>query len=155
MRIPATFTASTAFATRATAPSALAAVLTTGLLVMALLPPASHAQVAGSMSLGKAFADLDQPAPGWSVKKSLLGKPVYNEGGERLGKVEDLIVDPAKSVSYLIVSAGGFIGVGKHDVAIEATKIREQQGRLVLPGATKDLVKAMPAFSYATKAGGR
>ncbi|NYE25498.1 PRC-barrel domain-containing protein [Pigmentiphaga litoralis] len=126
--------------------------LATGVFVMACLATSSYAQVAGSMSLGKAFTDLDQPAPGWSVKKSLLGKPVYNESGERLGKVEDLIIDPAKSVSYLIVSAGGFIGVGKHDVAIEATKIREQQGRLVLPGATKDLVKAMPAFSYATKA---
>ncbi|WP_420227231.1 PRC-barrel domain-containing protein [Pigmentiphaga litoralis] len=153
MRTPSILTASTAVASQAAAPFALVAMLTAGLLVMACLPPASHAQVAGSMSLGKAFADLDQPAPGWSVKKSLLGKPVYNEGGERLGKVEDLIIDPAKSVSYLIVSAGGFIGVGKHDVAIEATKIREQQGRLVLPGATKDLVKAMPAFSYAAKAG--
>lgn len=122
------------------------------LLTSALLPLAAHAQVAGSMSLGKAFTDLDQPAPGWSVKKSLLGKTVYNEAGERLGKVEDLIIDPSRNVSFLIVSAGGFIGVGKHDVAVESAQIREQQGRLILPGATKDLVKAMPAFSYASKA---
>jgi sporulation protein YlmC with PRC-barrel domain len=151
MRIPVNFVTPAGLISHAVVSRVVFSLVATGLLATALVPFASHAQVAGSMSLGKAFTDLDQPAPGWSVKKSLLGKTVHNEAGERLGKVEDLIIDPAKSVSYLIVSAGGFIGVGKHDVAIEATKIREQQGRLVLPGATKDLVKAMPAFSYAPK----
>ncbi len=116
---------------------------------------ATHAQVAGSMSLGKAFADIDQPAPGWSVKKSILGKFVYNEQGEKVGKVEDLIIDPAKNVSYLIIGAGGFIGVGRYDVAVPASQIKPRNGKMVLPGATKDVVKAMPSFEYEAKASKR
>lgn len=129
------------------------AALALGAIVSSAAP--ACAQVAGSMSLGKDFADIDQPALGWSVKKSILGKFVYNEQGEKVGKVEDLIIDPAKNVSFLIVGAGGFIGVGRHDVAVPASQIKPRDGRIVLPGATKDVVKAMPSFEYEAKASKR
>ena len=122
------------------------------LVISGTLSAVAHAQVAGSMSLGKDFTDIDQPAPGWSVKKSILGKFVYNEQGEKVGKVQDLIIDPTRNVSYLIIGAGGFIGVGRHDVAVPASMIKALDGKIVLPGATKDVVKAMPSFEYTSKA---
>lgn len=109
----------------------------------------ASAQIAGSTTVGITVAETTQVALGWSVKKTLLGKTVYNDAGEKIGEVEDLIIAPDKTVSYLIVGAGGFIGIGRHDVAIPATRILEQDGRLVMPGATKDVVKSMPAFDYA------
>lgn len=110
----------------------------------------AQAQVAGSTTVGVAVTEMNQVALGWSARKSILGKTVYNEHGDKVGKVDDLIVAPDKNVSYLIIGAGGFIGIGRHDVAIPVSQIREQGGRIVLPGATKEVVKAMPQFDYAS-----
>jgi hypothetical protein len=63
--------------------------------------------------------------------------------------VEDLIITPDRSVSYVIVGAGGFIGIGRHDVAIPVTQIQDKTGKLIMAGATKDMIKAMPQFTYA------
>lgn len=112
----------------------------------------ASAQVAGSTTttLGVTVTESTQMALGWSVKKSILGKTVYNEAGDKVGKVEDLIIAPDKGVSYLIIGAGGFIGMGRHDVAIPVTQVQDKAGKLVMAGATKDTIKAMPAFDYAS-----
>jgi sporulation protein YlmC with PRC-barrel domain len=111
---------------------------------------AADAQVAGSTTtVGVTVTEASQLALGWSVKKGILGKTVYNDAGEKVGNVEDLIIDLERNVSYVIVGAGGFIGMGRHDVAVPITQIRDQAGKIVMPGATKDALKAMPAFDYA------
>jgi len=108
------------------------------------------AQVAGgSTTVGVDVVESTQLAMGWSVKKSLMGKTIYNDAGDKVGNVEDLIISLDKSVSYIIVGAGGFIGIGRHDVAIPVSQIKDQAGKLVMAGATKDMIKAMPAFEYA------
>jgi sporulation protein YlmC with PRC-barrel domain len=84
------------------------------------------------------------------VKKTLLGKTSYNDAGQKVGKVEDLIISRDANVSYVIVGAGGFVGIGWHDVAIPVTQIQDKAGTLVMPGATKDTIKGMPVFTYAT-----
>lgn len=108
------------------------------------------AQVAGGTTItGISVVESTQVALGWSVKKTLLGKTIFNESGKKVGKVQDIIIAPDKSVSYVIVGAGGFIGMGRHDVAIPVTQIQDQAGKLVMAGATPDLIKAMPQFEYA------
>lgn len=88
-------------------------------------------------------------AKGWSIKKDVLGKDVFNEASEKVGVVEDIIVTPDKALSYSIVSTGGFLGMAKHDVVIPVNQFKIQNKRIVLPGATKEAVKAMPEFKYA------
>jgi hypothetical protein len=53
------------------------------------------------------------------------------------------------SVSYAIINAGGFLAVAKHNVAIPVSQFQLSGEKLVLPGATKDALKATPAFEYA------
>lgn len=114
------------------------------------------AQVAGGTTTVEAsITESTRLAMGWSVKKTLLGKTIYNDAGDKVGKVEDLIISPDKNLSYVIVGAGGFIGIGRHDVAIPVTQIQDKAGRLVMAGATKDMVKAMPQFTYANDTGKR
>jgi len=86
---------------------------------------------------------------GWSAKKQVIGKDVYNDKNEKVGVVEDLIITPDKALSYAIIGAGGFLGMGKHDVAIRVNNFKIMEGKITLPGATKEAVKAMPAFEYA------
>jgi len=107
-------------------------------------------QVVGSTQLGVAVAELRDVTTGWSAKRQVLGKTVFNDGGDGIGKVDDIIVAPDKAVSYAIIGAGGFLGVGRHDVAIPVSQIKQQSdGKFILAGATKDAVKAMPPFEYA------
>ena len=107
------------------------------------------AQVAGGTTT-VGVSVTTQLASGWSVKKTLLGKTIYNEAGQKVGKVEDLIIAPDTNVSYVIVGAGGFVGIGRHDVAIPVAQIQDKAGKLVMPGATKDTIKDMPVFTYVT-----
>jgi sporulation protein YlmC with PRC-barrel domain len=107
-------------------------------------------QVVGSTQLGVAVAELRDVTTGWSAKRQVLGKTVFNDGGDAIGKVDDIIVAPDKAVSYAIIGAGGFLGVGRHDVAIPVSQIKQQSdGKFVLAGATKDALKAMSPFEYA------
>jgi len=107
-------------------------------------------QVVGSTQLGVAVAELRDVTTGWSAKRQVLGKTVYNDSGDGIGKVDDIIVSPDKAVSYAIIGAGGFLGVGRHDVAIPVSQIKQQSdGKFILAGATKDALKAMPPFEYA------
>jgi sporulation protein YlmC with PRC-barrel domain len=109
------------------------------------------AQVAGSTTLGVKIEELKAVAIGWSAKRQILGKAVYNEKSERVGQIEDMIVTPERAVSYVIVGAGGFVGLGRHDVAIPINQLQQQDGKYVLSGATKEAIKALPKFEYARK----
>jgi sporulation protein YlmC with PRC-barrel domain len=126
----------------------------TNLLVLLLasslaLAPAANAQVAGAQPLGVTVEESAAIVAGWSVRKSIMDKPVFNEKGERVGVSHDIIVAPDKSVSFAIVAANQFLWVSHHDVAIPVEQLDFVNGKLVLAGATKDAIKALPEFQYA------
>jgi len=122
--------------------------LTLGSLALVAAGGSASAQVAGSTRLGVAVEEMKNIAVGWSAKKQVLGETVYNEDNKKVGTIDDLIITPDNAISYAIVGAGGFIGVGKHNVAIPITQLQYQKGKFVLPGATKDTIKALPEFEY-------
>ena len=113
----------------------------------ALAASAARAQTAGSTTLGA--ATLEVVAQGWSAKRQILGKPVYNEDGAEVGKIEDLVIARDTEVSFVIISAGGFAGLNRHPVAVPVELLSERDGRFLLPGATKEAIKALPPFDYA------
>ncbi len=110
---------------------------------------AALAQVAGSVRLGVTVEEQRALAEGWSAKNQIIGKSVYNEGGDAIGTVEDLIVAPDRAVSHAIIGAGGFLGLGEHDVLIPVDQFKLESERLVLPGATKESLEQLPVFEYA------
>jgi hypothetical protein len=118
-------------------------------LAWALGAGTAGAGVAGSTTLGVAVEEMKALALGWSAKKQILGKDVYNDRNEKVGTVEDLIIAPDRAVSYAIVGVGGFLGLDRHDVAIPAGQLKGEGGKLMLPGATKEALRAMPTFEYA------
>ena len=126
----------------------LTAIAATSLLLSAATMSLSQ-NIVGSTQLGVAVAELRDVTMGWSAKRQILGKTVYNDKGDAVGKVDDIIVAPDKAVSYAIIGAGGFIGLGRHDVAIPVSQLKQNDGKFVLAGATKDAIKAMPPFDYA------
>jgi sporulation protein YlmC with PRC-barrel domain len=113
-----------------------------------LTPSIVQAQVAGSTVVGVSAAELRDVAQGWSAKRQVLGQPVSNDKSERIGTIDDIIIAPDKSVSYVIINAGGFLGLAKHDVAVPVSQLKQDQGKLVLAGATREALKASPPFEY-------
>ena len=97
----------------------------------------------------KLVLSYSEVTKGRSVKRTILGQAVYNEMDERVGSVEDIIVTPDKAISYGIINAGGFLGLTKHNVAIPVSQFKLVDTKLVLPGATKEALKASPDFQYA------
>jgi hypothetical protein len=105
------------------------------------------AQVAGAVILGTSVEVTKAIAVGHRASK-ILGAPVYNEREERVGTIDDLLITPDRSLSYAILSVGGFLGIGGKLVAIPVEQIRDEKGKLILPGATKEAIKALPEFEY-------
>ena len=105
-------------------------------------------QVAGKVILGTSVELTQGIAVGHRASK-IIGAPVYNEQDERVGSIDDLIITPDHSLSYAVVSVGGFLGLGRRLVAIPVEQLRDEKGKLILPGATKEALKALPEFQYA------
>ncbi len=77
----------------------------------------------------------------------LIGRPVSN-GKEEIGKIDDLVVGRDK-VLFAIIGVGGFLGVGQKLVVAPYTRLAVTPQSIVLPGATKDALRRLPAFKYA------
>jgi len=113
---------------------------------------ATHAtEVAVCTDQGRFVIELADVIKGWSVQRQLLGQSVYNDKDERIGTIEDIIITPERSASYAIVGTGGFLGIGTHDVAVPSGQFQMKNDRVMLPGATKELIRAMPPFEYVRK----
>lgn len=109
--------------------------------------------VVGKAPLGVTVIEMEAVVVGWSAKRDLFGKTVVNDKNEKIGKIDDMIISPGKdsntpAASFAIIGVGGFLGIGKRDVAIPMEQLKLEKKQLVLTGATKDALKAMPPFVY-------
>ena len=78
----------------------------------------------------------------------VIGASVFNDAGERIGGVDDLVMVEGDKVSVAIIGIGGFLGLGAKLVAVPYQQLKRDGEKLVLPGVTKDTLDAMPNFSY-------
>ena len=118
--------------------------------LLSFAPGDGRTQVAGSTTIGVSQEEMKVVTTGWSAKKDILGKAIYNDSNQKIGTVDDLIISPDRSVSFAILGVGGFVGIGKHDVAVPVKNLKGE-GKLMLPGATKEALKALPEFKYTPK----
>jgi hypothetical protein len=49
---------------------------------------------------------------------------------------------------YVVLSIGGFLGMGTHMVVVRYDSLKFEDNKIVLPGGTKDGLKRLPAFEY-------
>jgi sporulation protein YlmC with PRC-barrel domain len=59
----------------------------------------------------------------WRSSK-LIGVNVYNDNNDKIGEIEDLIVDKSGKVDHVILGVGGFLGMGEHYVAVTMDKLK-------------------------------
>ncbi|MCS3447307.1 MULTISPECIES: PRC-barrel domain-containing protein [Bradyrhizobium] len=59
----------------------------------------------------------------WRASK-LIGLNVYNEANEKLGDINELLVDKAGKINAVVIGIGGFLGMGEHDIAVSMDKLK-------------------------------
>ena len=80
----------------------------------------------------------------------VVGSTVYNEANEAVGTIDDLFVTPNDKVPFAILSVGGFLGMGTKYVVVPYSNLQVSNKKMILPGATKESLKALPDFKYAS-----
>lgn len=78
-------------------------------------------------------------------------KNVYDPSDNKLGEIKDMMMDTSGQVDAVIVSVGGFLGIGEKDVAvpfnaIQATE-RNKKWWLTM-NTTKDALKSATGFKF-------
>jgi Spy/CpxP family protein refolding chaperone len=100
--------------------------LVSGLLAAALLSSPAFAQTSSTNPPPAAKTDATAPklsSPHWRSSK-MIGLNVYNEQNEKLGDINEIILDKDGKVLGYVVGVGGFLGMGEHDIFVEPSKIK-------------------------------
>lgn len=126
----------------------------------------------------------------WRASK-VVGLSVYNDNNEKLGSINDILMDKSGTIKAVVLGVGGFLGMGEHLVAVPLDKVKFVNEPVAYSGtassgnsmsknpatpptttgststagsskpnpwypdhavfdATKDSLKAMPEFKYAS-----
>jgi sporulation protein YlmC with PRC-barrel domain len=88
-------------------------------------------------------------ATGWRAS-DIMGAKVYDDMGNDIGKLEDMIITSSGTVPYAVVSVGGFLGIDAHHVVVAVSALELVGEKLTLHGATKETLKALPNFTFAS-----
>ena len=92
------------------------------LLTTALMTGVASAQTATANKDAATSASMHRDGD-WRASK-LAGVNVYNEANEKIGDVNDVILDKSGKAEKVILGVGGFLGMGEHLVAVPFDKIK-------------------------------
>jgi hypothetical protein len=93
-------------------------------------------------------ADVQTLAAGYRAS-AVIGRNVVNDTDETIGKIDDLLVSPDGKRPYVVLSIGGFLGIGTHLLVVPYDTLLFVDKKIVLPGASKEDLKMRPQFKYA------
>jgi sporulation protein YlmC with PRC-barrel domain len=79
--------------------------------------PAPSASSSSSSSTSMAQSGL------WRASK-LVGVNVYNDQNEKLGDINDVLIDKSGKVDGIVIGVGGFLGMGEHDIKVDMSKLK-------------------------------
>ncbi|SOE85770.1 Sporulation protein YlmC, PRC-barrel domain family [Burkholderia sp. YR290] len=116
-------------------------------LLAALISTTAPAQ-GSPQSVTERRTEVMQTGNGFRASK-LAGTSVYNRDKDKIGTIDDLIVSPSDHTAFAILSVGGFLGMGKHYVAVPFSDLQITAKQVTMPEATKSSLEALPEFKYA------
>ena len=90
---------------------------------------------------------MQKVAAGYRASK-VIGSSVVNDANETIGKIDDLLVTRDGKEPYVVLSVGGFLGMGARLVVIRYDNLKFTDNKIMLPGGTKDGLKMLPPFQY-------
>ena len=97
-----------------------------------------------------AKVDVQKLAAGYRASK-VIGSNVVNDANETIGEIDELLVSLDGKQPYAVLSIGGFLGMGSHLVVVPYDTLKFADNKVMLPGGTKESLKMLPEFKYATQ----
>jgi len=82
---------------------------------------------------------------------AMIGAKIRNDNKDTVGSVQDLYLDSQGAIKTVVVSVGGFLGVGAKDVAVKWSDLkqgRDGKSLVLTTSLSKDELKAMPDYKY-------
>lgn len=94
------------------------------LLSTALMTGVASAQTSTTNTTDRASLNAVMHKDGEWRSSKLVGLDVYNDAHDKIGNVQELIVDKSGKVDKVILGVGGFLGVDEHYVAVAFDKLK-------------------------------
>ena len=117
-------------------------------LALALAPTLATPSFAQSMAISSIVA-MDH-----SMRSSkLIGMDVFNEKGEKIGKIADILVKGSASEPMAVLSVGAFVGGGDKMIEVPLSHVTMKNDKAGMPG-TKAQLAAMPSWQFTGLSGG-
>jgi sporulation protein YlmC with PRC-barrel domain len=108
--------------------------------------PASRANTASAPAV-ESTGDFN--AQGQMSGSALIGAKIHNDKKETVGSVNDVYLDDSGKVQAVVVSVGGFLGVGSKVVAVKWDDLKyskDGKSLMLTTSLTADALKAMPDY---------
>jgi len=113
------------------------------------MPTNSPASRANTASAPAVESTGDFNAQGQMSGSALIGAKIHNDQKETVGSINDVYLDDSGKVQAVIVSVGGFLGVGSKTVAVKWDDIKyskDGKSLMLTTSLTSDALKAMPDY---------
>jgi sporulation protein YlmC with PRC-barrel domain len=119
---------------------------------LALLANPVFAQEAKTVGNAPAEAKFSTVSKDEMFSSKLKGLNVYNQKDESVGEITDIAIKN-NQIEALILSVGGFLGIGEHYVAVSPSSVSVRHDAkndkwLASMNTTKEALKAAPEFKY-------
>jgi sporulation protein YlmC with PRC-barrel domain len=126
------------------------ALMTAALAILAT--PVLSAEEAKTTGTAPAEAKFSTVSKDEMFSSKLKGLNVYNQKDESVGEITDIAMK-GNQVDALILSVGGFLGMGEHYVAVSPSSVSIRHDAkndkwLASMNTTKEALKAAPEFKY-------
>jgi sporulation protein YlmC with PRC-barrel domain len=104
---------------------------------------AASVEITGSVNT----ADARQETARAIVVSSLAGLEVVNTVGEKVGTVDRLLVSDQDGRFYLVITHGGFLGLGEAEALLPLDTVSIWGDRLAIRDLTDDQIRQLPGWS--------
>lgn len=83
--------------------------------------------------------------PASAALMEVEGAEIHGLGGERIGEIEEVLMNPDGEIVAVTVEVGGFLGIGDKEVIIDLAQFQREGGRFLI-SLTREQIEALPEW---------
>jgi sporulation protein YlmC with PRC-barrel domain len=85
----------------------------------------------------------------------LIGSAVYDSSDQKLGTIDELVLNPDGKVADVVIGVGGLLGAGEKHVAVPMADLKRGKSDHFVLNTTKDALKQMANFDLKAEGAAR
>jgi sporulation protein YlmC with PRC-barrel domain len=78
----------------------------------------------------------------------LLGSSVYDANDQKIGSIEELVVNPDGKIADVVIGVGSYLGGGEKRVAVTMADLKRGKDNHLVFNTTKDALKQMAGYDF-------